>query len=476
MKNPAIRWSTLITILAAAAVSASAGERLGLGDYLTQVEGKNDGLRASRELSRGAELRAGEGGLLLSPRAFGRFVYSSDERETVSPDFQGRKTEAQVYSLGVRQTTSFGLDASLTYNLTSTTISGANPSFVSQPSFFTASPVLELSQSFWKNGFGSQTRARQELLEAQALATSHVEAYQAQALRAEAEVAYWNLALARATVRVQKESLGRFEKMRDLHRRKSGIGLSDRADLLQAEAAVGTRRLDFQNAEDSERTAARTFNTIRGIDADQVGEVLAPITPELIDGMKVLAKSGLREDVKAAQEQERIAEANSRIGSEDASPDLRVFASLSLNGRDQEAATSINESWSGTHPWNSIGVEFSAPLDLGTVSRARQGHAATRQGAELRYQRAVFDQERQWNDITKRFGDAKARLELARAVQASQKEKLEYERGRHNKGRSTTFQVLTFEQDYANSQLAYLQAQATILQTIAQMKTFGGSL
>ena len=53
-----------------------------------------------------------------------------------------------------------------------------------------------------------------------------------------------------------------------------------------------------------------------------------------------------------------------------------------------------------------------------------------------------------------------------------QKEKLEYERERLKKGRTTTYAILVFEQDYSMAQLNSIRIQAEIVSIVAQMKTF----
>jgi outer membrane protein TolC len=53
-----------------------------------------------------------------------------------------------------------------------------------------------------------------------------------------------------------------------------------------------------------------------------------------------------------------------------------------------------------------------------------------------------------------------------------QKEKLEYEKYRFNLGRTTTYQVLTFEQDYAQALIARLRVEREILAIHSQLKTF----
>jgi outer membrane protein TolC len=145
-----------------------------------------------------------------------------------------------------------------------------------------------------------------------------------------------------------------------------------------------------------------------------------------------------------------------------------------LNGRDSDYATAVGRSFTTQYPWNSVGVRFSAPLDVGNLSKAREGYALGQQSADLKLHRAYFDQERQWINLNKRFTESKNRLELARSVESTQKEKLFYEKERLSRGRTTTFQVIKFEEDYSKAQLSHIQVQAIVLEVVAEMKTFVG--
>jgi outer membrane protein TolC len=60
--------------------------------------------------------------------------------------------------------------------------------------------------------------------------------------------------------------------------------------------------------------------------------------------------------------------------------------------------------------------------------------------------------------------------------ESAQKEKLDYEKQRFERGRSTTFQILQFENDYANAQLGAIKARTDILEIMAKLKTFGDAL
>jgi outer membrane protein TolC len=122
-----------------------------------------------------------------------------------------------------------------------------------------------------------------------------------------------------------------------------------------------------------------------------------------------------------------------------------------------------------------IGLRATIPLDLGTLKRAREGHAAEAQGADWTYQRKAFEEERDWADLTAKFTQAKERLKLAVDLEKVQHEKLTYERDRQQRGRSTLQQVLIYETDFEQAQLGRIRTLADLLQLGAQMKLYGVS-
>ena len=107
------------------------------------------------------------------------------------------------------------------------------------------------------------------------------------------------------------------------------------------------------------------------------------------------------------------------------------------------------------------------PLDLGTLSDTRGGYSREAEGATLTFQRRVYEQERDWADLSSKFSDSKRRYQLPAGMESVQKEKYEHERDRLSRGRTVTFQVLQFEQDYRNAQLSRIRAQADVLMLVA---------
>lgn len=461
-----------------------------LDEFLTQVKKDNPGVKGSILGAHAGELRSEEGQILLAPTVFANFKYVSDAKLQPMSFLSYDNLVAKTYSLGVSKQTTFGLQAKFHYDLYSQNYN--NPSFlfpISAPgasspipfSFANASPVLELTQNLWSNGFGRSTRATQEQLEAQALASSFAARFQFKADLSEAETNYWRLAIARQTISVQKEALDRAKKIYEWNSRRARLQLGDQSDVLQAEALLKTRELDVIAAENEARSASRAFNSSRNFDSDQVPEQLVSLDPEVIQSVAIPRRAELRDDVKAAQQSTRASIASAQVAQERDAPTLDLFASLALNGQQGNLAfanlsDSLGPSFSFSRPTQTVGIQFSMPLNFGVTSRSREGWRQEHVAAELNYEKKLFEQEQSWKNLVENLNEAKTRLSLSRKIELIQQSKLTNEKNRLNRGRTTTYQVLLFEQDYLLAQLTRIRNQVIVLNIIAQMKLFGESL
>ncbi|MBL7543355.1 MAG: TolC family protein [Bdellovibrionaceae bacterium] len=448
--------------------------RISLQDFLNQVRQGHEGYQASQKTVEGSEQRAEESKLSTRPSLLGTAQYLNDQRETGSP-LQGDQMTSTNYMLGIRQQTDFGLEAKLLYNHVNMSLPGANQMFVPLTSYYTSGPVLELTQSLSRNWLGAETKATQELVHAQNQATRFGESFKQKQMLAQAESAYWRLAVAREAVVATQETVGRAEKLKQWSGQRAKLNLGNQSDFLQTEANYLARSLELQNAMDEERAASRAFNTIRGLSSDQVPELVIYLDEKAIQALEIPKRDEFRDDVKAAAFQKELAAANSKLGEEKNKPTVSVYGTYGMNGRDADSNEAIKEGMKADHPNYIVGLRVDIPLSMETQDQVRQGYRKESMAADLNYKRKVFEQERLWNDLSNQFKDSLARYRLAQKMEKAQKEKMDYERTRQNRGLTTTFQVLQFEQDYANSQLARLRAQADVVNVYSQLKTFGGN-
>ncbi|MBI1860514.1 MAG: TolC family protein [Deltaproteobacteria bacterium] len=454
-------------------ITASFAAPLTLHQYLENVKTKHEGYIASKNSAEGSEARSKDSSLIFAPNLFFAANFLDDAKPTAVPAFMGTETTNSTYTLGVSKMTNFGLLSKLYYLVSYTTIAGVSPTLLAVPTFYEARPVLEISQSLWKNGFGAEITAGTQAQEAQALATSYGERYKSKMLLMQAEQYYWRLALARETVRVKRSGLERAQRLKAYSDNRARLELADKADVFQADAALQLRTMELQAALDEEHSAIRAFLSLLGTDGDAITDELVDFSPEKFVAMDAPPRNKDREDVMAAREGLRAAEAAYELYLHKNKPTFDVTGSVALNGRDAAFGTATGNSFQTSAPTYSIGLKLIAPLEFGLINSTREGAFKERQAAELNARRKTFEVEVEWTDLNNRLSQAKKRLELVTNIERIQKNKLDHERERHKKGRSTTYQILAFEQDYSQSEFGRIQTQAEILTLVAQMKTFG---
>jgi outer membrane protein TolC len=439
---------------------------LSLKTYLDEVSNKHLGYKSAAQTARAARQYSGEGGTLTAPAFIANATDSSEGRSyPLSP---GNHFSYGTYNLGLSQATPIGLSGKVLYNYVDFNIPGL-------ADYYTGYGELDLSLSLYRNFWGGEIKAQQQAIEAGALAKAFSLSYATKATLLEAEANYWRLALARELVTIQKDSVERAQKIADWTERRVRLQLADRSETLQSVSNLQARRLDLRTAEDEARAAALAFNSSRGVLGEVVPEKLTALTPELIQSMAAPERTQKREDVRAAEFQAVATAASANLSREKDKPTVELFGSALLTDPTAPSGALASLVPVTARPVSAIGLRVTAPLNLGTLSTAREGYAAEAQAADWQYQRKVFEEERDWKDLTTKFSETKERYRLYTDLEKTQKEKFEFERERQQRGRSTLLQVLMFESDYEGVQLGRIRTLAELMTLNAQMKLYGVS-
>ncbi len=470
---------TLITLALLTLATQASADALTPEQYLQEVQTRNEDYKGQIQNSEGSARRAGEGELATATLLYANAEYNSDSRLPVLPLFTYDAINMHNYSLGVKKLTSFGLDIKAYYLLMHTKymnglLGGVTPVSVD---FWDARPTVELSQSLWANGFGRATRANEERARAGATAQSLMARHASRAFLVQAEDTYWRLSLARERLEISHVAVEQAEKIHKWNQERVERNLGDEVDALQARAALEMRELELQAAKNEEASAARLFNRMRNIASDQVPQVLIePRSEDLLDRKIPASVKPMRDDVLAAEQNQRAAIAGSVSAVEKLRPELTAYANYGLNGRDPALGASLGNPFSASRPTYAVGLKFAMPLDRALVSETAAGYRQEQIAAEMIYRQKLNDQKQEWQDLIHRVRESKTKLKLSRTLVESQRLKLKRERERLKSGRTTTFQVLMFETDYAKAQAAEIMAKGELVRTLNQLKLYGGNL
>lgn len=457
-------------------VAGPVAHSLTLNEYLTQVEATSLAFRQGKIQAEGSGLVSREADLLTSPYFFAEARQSFDSTLPAPPQSPSYdEKHVGRYSAGLTQTFGFGLEAKLAYTITKTKYDNSNFAAGVESSFWDATPTIELKMPLWGNGFGRTVQARAEVTRTQNLADQYGALANSQNLLINAEVAYWQLSTAKERVAIQEQALSAGQNIYNYVNKQKQKNLGESADVLQANALIESYKLQLQQAQNDVERAQRAFNTYLNLESTTAIPALEKVDYANLQNVVIPeARPGERLDVKAARARTALARASSTLILERNKPTLDVVGGYALQGRGVEASRAFNNGSKTDHDSGYVGVMFNMPLNFSAVSDAKAGARRLQESAEINEQNVLYKQDQEWIDLRQRLSESKATLKIARSMETAQKAKLENERTRLRQGRTTTYQVLLFEQDYTSAQASRILAATQIIALESQLKLYQG--
>lgn len=455
---------------------------LTLDSYLSQVAEKSPALEASRKSRQAMDLKPLEIAMVYSPvfNAGYTFVDSQTEPTSLTSPEQTKVTNWQV---GLAKKWFTGTTTSLSYGMSNTRLifpaltgpMAAFSSFLPPASSYDAKPTFTVSQSLLRDFMGGITDGGIDKVKHASKAGERLTAYGQQATLLQAEMAFWSLALARATVDFKKKSLERTTKINEWTERRVKLNLADQADLLQTNAALRLRALDLKMAEEEAESASRKFNSARGVEGYEVSEQLPEMGPRIDEAGTAPVEAIERLDVQAARENLASAEATAKETFYRSLPDLSVFGSITGNGHDLTASEAHSKAMTGDWPAWTIGATFIAPLDLITLARVRKGYDSDFEASKASFRKTELEAKQDWEALKNKWIAVKARLNLALEVLKLQMERVTVDQKRLENGRILTYQFLTTQEDLDSAQLTYLRLGMEKISVEAQARMYNAA-
>ncbi len=442
---------------------------LSMDSYLDSVRSKGSDYRSMESNRMAARLQMAQGDQIFAPQLQAQY-YRRDDRETPQIRMYGTRSEMDMYNVGVYKQFSFGPSVGVQYGWDRLE---TTESMVLKPVEYLHKPKVQASIPLWRNFAGKEWRGTSESVKKQLEGASTMAAYGRNAVVMQARVAYGTLALAREEVRLREEVLNRTEKLDRWSASRVKNHLSDKNESLQTRAAVQVRRLELKGARERERRAAIEFDRLRGGKEGSVPEALETldeVTKRLDLGMPAALPERL--DLKAARLAYEEKSATERRAVEGTKPDLSIYGSYTPSGRAVTFVDARRESWEFDRPIVELGAKLTVNLDLPGQRKIAEGNRWAREGAKRRMEETEARVRMDWEEVGRKWEDVQAREALAREIALLQKEKAERENEMLRLGRTTQFQVLSYENDYLMSSLNRVAVAAEKLGVWAQAQWF----
>lgn len=132
-------------------------------------------------------------------------------------------------------------------------------------------------------------------------------------------------------------------------------------------------------------------------------------------------------------------------------PSLNLSMVASKYGRDLNLDQAQTKMFSDSKDYLYVGLNYTMPLGLTTSSDVRRGYDLLVQSQVLAEQSRQRNEKITWKNTYDQVKSLETQYHILKNLEVTQKEKSDLEREKYNNGRSTTYQVLNFEQDYLNA-------------------------
>ncbi len=479
--NSALKASIFLSIFLLSILVSQGSKALTYDEYIQQVKSDNLSYSASQESARSFELLKKKAKLVTAIKVFATSERGFVEQNQALAIFRYNSVYTQTNRFGLSYDSEIGLKTNIFYSLNNSHYKGLNTTSLSNPVLAStntqAIPTIEVSLPLWQNGFGRSTRAQRDSLfynnqaqklNAKALAISEL---------IDAEKTYWFLVYARKAVEIQKRALESAKKIYDYVYKKEKMNLGEKSDVLQAKALVESRELFFKQAQNNEKIANRNFNQKRYINSEIVEEKLEDFDIKKLEKIVFSSvKPQDRIDVKAKKALMKSMIANAKIEEESNKPSLNIYGSYSMTQIERNRDIALQNSFDSKGRAGKIGVEFSMPLNIGLSSDVRLGARKAITSEKINYRSELANQDLHWQNLIQNLHNYQENLRLALAIESAQKAKLENERKLLKQGRTSTYQILVFEQDYSNAELNAQEMAYKFHQFLADKKLYEENL
>lgn len=330
---------------------------------------------------------------------------------------------------------------------------------------------LSLSQNLWKDFFGESDRIRRTRnMRDYELKLLQVKRDQAQ-LVIRFEQVLWDYIVAQVELLLRQESLRRWtdiEKwMNDRYRRLA-------AELVDVKQISATRILRDIQVKTVKQRLVNLKNELDQIGGEKfsdqvimVESLLDVSTKEILNANEAIAiETLILEKAAEVTEQEMLSTL------ENAKPDLKFSLSVGRRGIDDTLASAWLDSYDDSNYFTQASLTLSTPLDFSLLKKATDSSKLRFEAANIRKMQAMNSAKLEWDHLQGQIKEHFERIKLLRNLTREQRERNEAERSRFLKGRSTSLQVVTAEQETLDAELTLRTTQAAFKKLVSQYRLF----
>lgn len=408
-------------------------------------------------------------------------------------------SETDQINIGVQQNLRMGADYTVGFATTKSLQTGPN---VTAPGSYFSGLFLQMNLPLL-NGFGTQVTTEQLVLARNDLEISKTDLeQQAETTMEIVEGAYWDVVAAREALRIAVFSLQRAEDLLELNQKKVEVGTLAPIEITQAEAGVASQEEGVIVAEATLQDAEDELRRLLAIpDSDpmwnqEIMNSTRPVfeTSDINVEEAILIALSERASVRSAEQTVENRMLNERNARRQVRHNLDFTAQYNPQGVSLDSP-GFQDPLGNIFPEESADIgESIARIGNGDVynwsARVTYSVPIGNRAAKATYARARISRERSQTDLEN--AEQTVRVEVrrsARAVESGikrvqaarknvelQQKKLDAEQKKFANGMSTSFEVLTFQNDLADAELSEIRARLDYIKAVAALERAKGTL
>lgn len=334
------------------------------------------------------------------------------------------------------------------------------------------------SQSLWRDAFGESTRARRLADSWEERERRYVNLQQSLNYLVAIETAYWDWVFVEKEKAVRRANLERSQRIANWVERRLKLAAAEPTDLLQARSLVESRKLQIETVESKIRSVAARFESnLPGLDLSQFAPNFSEFSSarnvdtliiEEDRAVEVASLSSVIQNARAMRLLNRAKQAKS-----DAQPSLVLSLKHGRNGIDGRESAARAEAFGSKNKFSEVELSLTTDLDFSTMRAAARAANLQAEAEEIRASRAENESVVDWRELQREAKALKNQLETAQRLAKLQEQKADAERLRLERGRSTAFQAITFEQEAAEAQLKVWEFELALRKLETKARLYG---
>lgn len=341
----------------------------------------------------------------------------------------------------------------------------------------TGSWQFQITQSLWRDSFGRATNLRHQAEKAELISRKAQVYYDLQNYLVTLETMFWDLALAIKEEQIRKKNIEMGNELVEWTKKRSSYSAAEETDVIQAQTLVSQASIDLVNVKNQIINLQNRFKqyfpnlSFEDSKVDSANlQVERPLKNLIVQQGSLEVPQRL--DAITSNYLATQAELETKKVKEGLKPMVNLYASYGQNGISDTFPDTWGRALSVAHNATTVGVLVNIDLNRSLVNDREK---AARLAAEAKSLQANMQNRISligWQELERQVKLLKSQSIEAERLASLQESKVIKERQRFKLGRSTVFQLVTYELDAANSALSKYRSLALLRKTESQARLF----